>query len=154
MKIFITLLSLLALLIGCASSPIRTFAKIEIGMERADVLELVGNPLRTERFDGKEKWVYRFYEDDKAIFKQVTFDQTMKVISTGDDTEEVKRMDEIKAADQKRVETRESKKLNSAKEAAQGRVAPDIKSKSPSEADQPVMIENPNETFKPVPGID
>jgi hypothetical protein len=114
-------------------------------------LEVIGNPTRTERFNGEEKWVYRFYDDDQAVLKQVTFDQSGKVISAGDDAEEAQRVEEIKSDDAKRKDLRARTKKVRTENAATENPATNTEKTLPPSKDN-AALENPNSTFKEVPG--
>jgi outer membrane protein assembly factor BamE len=49
------------------------FKRIHPGMEKDDVLTTMGSPQRTERFHGKDRWTYIFYEDRIRYEKEVHF---------------------------------------------------------------------------------
>jgi len=136
---------------GCQTNPIKKFPDVKNGMEKHDVLEVIGNPTRTERFNGEEKWVYRFYDDDQAVLKQVTFDQSGKVISAGDDAEEAQRVEEIKSDDAKRKDLRARTKKVRTENAATENPATNTEKTLPPSKDN-AALENPNSTFKEVPG--
>jgi outer membrane protein assembly factor BamE len=111
---FIFLLSFVALITAaaCQSAPIERFKGVKTGMSKDEVLEEVGSPTRTERFDGKEKWAYRYYTGDERnveVLKYVIFVNS-KVESLGDDSEEQTRLEEMKVEDVKRAEKRKALK--------------------------------------------
>ena len=71
-NVAIGLLSLY-LLSGCQSSAIRTFEKIHPGMDKHQVLEVMGDPNGTSRLHGKDRWIYNFYDDGIRFQKEVHF---------------------------------------------------------------------------------
>jgi len=100
-------------LASCVTAPVQEFSRIKPEMTKDDVLELVGSPNRTERIDGKEKWAYRYYTgENKNIetLRQVTF-LNGKVLTAGEDTEEVERVKQINSDDAQRAERRKNYKL-------------------------------------------
>jgi outer membrane protein assembly factor BamE (lipoprotein component of BamABCDE complex) len=46
------------LLTGCASPGPHNLRKVDVGMEKAEVLEQIGNPVRTGRHQGQDRWTY------------------------------------------------------------------------------------------------
>lgn len=67
-------LAVLCLIISaCQSSPVKDFSKIKFGMEKHDVLEAMGNPRSTQRFHGKDRWTYVFYDKQIRFEKEVHF---------------------------------------------------------------------------------
>lgn len=63
----------LSLLTACQGSPLKDFQKITPGMEKNDVLGLMGNPSRTQRFHGKDRWTYIFYDEQIRFEKEIQF---------------------------------------------------------------------------------
>jgi outer membrane protein assembly factor BamE len=60
-------------LLGCQTNPKRQFEKISNGMEKNNVLHLMGPPTTSLRFSGKDRWIYRFYENDERFVKEIHF---------------------------------------------------------------------------------
>jgi outer membrane protein assembly factor BamE len=58
---------------GCASKMGDHFDQVKVGMEKHDVLMLMDSPQRTQRWQGKDRWTYIFYEDNSRIEKEVHF---------------------------------------------------------------------------------
>jgi outer membrane protein assembly factor BamE (lipoprotein component of BamABCDE complex) len=78
------LLTLSALTLGaCASTPANEIYNIHRGMEKADVLEKMGSPLRTERENGNDIWIYRFYEDGGEFKEKVIIFEKGQVTYSG-----------------------------------------------------------------------
>ena len=60
---------------GCQTSMIKQFNQVESGMDKDDVLEIMGSPTRSERFHGKDRWTYVFYDQQIRHEKEVQFFQ-------------------------------------------------------------------------------
>jgi len=60
-------------LTACQTSMLKQFAEVKPGMEKDDVLNLMGSPTRTQRFHGKDRWTYVFYDDRIRFEKEVQF---------------------------------------------------------------------------------
>lgn len=69
----ISLISSSLLLSACQTNMLKEYSKLHLGMEKDDVLEVMGSPTRTERFHGKDRWSYIFYEDRIRYEKEVQF---------------------------------------------------------------------------------
>ncbi|MEN0057887.1 MAG: outer membrane protein assembly factor BamE [Bdellovibrio sp.] len=67
----VILLSLL--LAACQTSMLKQFEKVKAGMEKDDVLDIMGSPQRTQRFHGKDRWTYIFYDDRIRFEKEIQF---------------------------------------------------------------------------------
>ncbi len=106
------LVSLLGLGQACQTAAFERFSKIKESMNKDEVLDLVGSPNRTEQFDGKEKWAYRYYNSDKEELRQVTF-QNGTVVSFGEDTAELSRIKDIQKGDETRAKKRAATKSQS-----------------------------------------
>ena len=69
-------LSLLAgalFLSACQTNMLKEYQSLHPGMEKDDVLDKMGNPQRTQRFHGKDRWTYVFYHDRIRYEKEVQF---------------------------------------------------------------------------------
>lgn len=58
---------------ACTTAPIKEFPRVKLGMEKGQVIEIVGSPRRTDRRLSADIWTYRFYENEKPIEKMVIF---------------------------------------------------------------------------------
>lgn len=58
---------------ACQTSMLRSFEKVHPGMDKHQVLEKLGSPNATTRFHGKDRWIYRFYDNDIRFDKEVHF---------------------------------------------------------------------------------
>lgn len=63
----------LGFLSSCQTNMLKQFAKVHAGMDKHDVVELMGSPSTTTRLHGKDRWMYVFYEDDIRYSKEVHF---------------------------------------------------------------------------------
>jgi outer membrane protein assembly factor BamE len=52
---------------------LRQFNELKPGMEKDDVLNRMGSPNQTQRFHGKDRWRYVFYDGDMRFEKEVQF---------------------------------------------------------------------------------
>jgi len=71
--ISIPLLTLCLMLTACQTSMLKQFGRVTPGMEKDDVLEIMGSPDRMERFHGKDRWTYVFYDSHIRFEKEVQF---------------------------------------------------------------------------------
>jgi outer membrane protein assembly factor BamE len=62
-----------SLLMGCQTNMLKEYQKISPGMEKDDVLEVMGSPQRTQRFHGKDRWTYIFYDSRIRYEKEIQF---------------------------------------------------------------------------------
>lgn len=58
---------------ACQTSMVKQFENIKPGMEKDDVLNLMGSPNRTQRFHGKDRWTYVFYDQRIRFEKEIQF---------------------------------------------------------------------------------
>ncbi len=60
-------------LTACQTSMVRQFDKVTIGMEKDDVLDIMGSPTRTQRFHDKDRWTYIYYDKRIRHEKEIQF---------------------------------------------------------------------------------
>lgn len=62
-------------LAGCSTPQVKRqeLERIHVGMDKGQVLELVGNPKRTFHTEGRDHWTYQFYEYNREMLQQVEF---------------------------------------------------------------------------------
>lgn len=77
---------LFLLLNSCATNMSQQFARIQVGMEKDQVLALMDSPQRTQRWKGQDHWTYIFYDKDIRQEKEVHFDLG-KAVYVGDHQE-------------------------------------------------------------------
>jgi outer membrane protein assembly factor BamE (lipoprotein component of BamABCDE complex) len=70
--LFFTLVSLV--LSACQTNMIDEFSKVRPGMDKGQVLELVGSPQATDRWRGKDRWQYIYFQNNQRIIKEVLFE--------------------------------------------------------------------------------
>lgn len=61
------------LVCACQTSPLDDYNKLHAGMEKDQVLDIMGSPQRTERFHGKDRWTYIFYDHNVKYEKEIHF---------------------------------------------------------------------------------
>jgi hypothetical protein len=77
------LLSLIFMLSACGNLPYKDFDDITKGMDKVDVTDKVGSPLRVMQNKQPHVWIYRFYDEDKnELFREIQFEQG-KVVYSG-----------------------------------------------------------------------
>jgi|SRR6185312_4394352 len=69
----LVILPFLILIFAACSSPQKRFNKIQIGMEKDQVLDIMESPQRTERVHNADRWTYVFYDNDQRVEKEVEF---------------------------------------------------------------------------------
>jgi len=62
-----------SLLMGCQTNMLKEYQKLSPGMEKDDVLQVMGSPQRTQRFHGKDRWTYIFYDSRTRYEKEIQF---------------------------------------------------------------------------------
>lgn len=65
--------SLLFLSTGCATPVHERLEKLHTGMDKGQVLDLVGNPKRTIRKDSSDVWTFVYYQGDRRFERDVRF---------------------------------------------------------------------------------
>jgi outer membrane protein assembly factor BamE (lipoprotein component of BamABCDE complex) len=59
--------------VGCQTNELKQYEKLKVGMDKADVLGIMGSPKRTERRRGVDRWNYSFYQENQLYDKEVQF---------------------------------------------------------------------------------
>lgn len=60
---------------GCQTSRIKDFESVHGGMSKGDVLAAIGNPQRTQRWHGRDRWQYTFYgQPEGDVVREVHFE--------------------------------------------------------------------------------
>ena len=66
----------ISLFLGCASPPkVESLKSVKLDMTKADVLEIVGNPDRTGRHNGHDRWTYLAPDRKDETARYVYFDK-------------------------------------------------------------------------------
>lgn len=58
---------------ACQSSAKKDFERIQTGMEKVEVLDIMGDPQRKRRSQSVDHWTYVFYDEKKRVEKEVQF---------------------------------------------------------------------------------
>ncbi len=58
---------------ACQTSQLSEFNKVKTGMDKDQVMVLMGNPERTERLHSKDRWTYVFYDERVRYEKEIHF---------------------------------------------------------------------------------
>ena len=66
-------------IIQCATSPQRQVQKVQKGMNKEQVLELLSDPRQKYRHHSQDHWVYHFYESDYKSLFEVIFENGIVV---------------------------------------------------------------------------
>lgn len=69
------LLIFTSIVTGCATTPSRDWTRVEAGMEKSEVLEIMGSPQRRIRRKGQDRWTYIFYDNQIRQEKVVHFEE-------------------------------------------------------------------------------
>jgi outer membrane protein assembly factor BamE (lipoprotein component of BamABCDE complex) len=61
---------------GCQSSRVRDFPKVQVGMEKDQVIEAAGSPHVSRRVKGKDQWTYIYRDAPGGVtaYRQVEFE--------------------------------------------------------------------------------
>ena len=57
---------------GCATPLPVALDRLKVGTEKANVLDTVGSPQRTNRENGVDQWIYVYYRNDKQWTRTVS----------------------------------------------------------------------------------
>jgi outer membrane protein assembly factor BamE len=84
---FLTAFSLSVLLFGltaCQTNQVKEFSKVSAGMDKGQVLDILGSPQNSERWKGKDRWLYVMFDNSQRVVKEVQFEDG-KVVYFGDE---------------------------------------------------------------------
>lgn len=118
MKSFVAVILIIAAAFfssACQTNELKAYEKLKVGMDKDDVLGIMGNPTRTQRWQGKDRWTYRFYHDDAAYLREVHFEDS-KAVYVGDVVQAP-----VSAADQDAKNEAENKALEEQYQAAKAK---------------------------------
>jgi outer membrane protein assembly factor BamE (lipoprotein component of BamABCDE complex) len=71
----VTLLFVCIAIAACATSQVQALKSVEVGMDKADVLEKVGNPTRKTREFNQDRWSYELDSENKSQVTYVYFSE-------------------------------------------------------------------------------
>jgi outer membrane protein assembly factor BamE len=63
-----------AFLTSCQTHMIEEFNKVRPGMDKGQVLEIIGSPQTSDRWKGKDRWQYVYYKENRKVVKEILFD--------------------------------------------------------------------------------
>ena len=66
---------LLATASACQTNETKAYNKLKPGMDKDDVLDTMGDPRRTHRSHGQDRWQYVYYENSQKVTKEVKFEE-------------------------------------------------------------------------------
>lgn len=75
MRKIIPLFFLSFALLACTTNMREQFQRVQVGMEKDEVLALMDSPQRTQRWHGMDRWTYIFYDENHRQEKEVHFSQ-------------------------------------------------------------------------------
>lgn len=61
---------------ACQTNELKAYEKLKVGMDKDEVLGIMGNPTKTQRWQGKDRWTYKFYHDDSPYVREVHFENS------------------------------------------------------------------------------
>lgn len=67
------LATLLGVFTGCSSAEKRPEDQVQLGMDKSAVLEILGNPKRTARVRGADRWTYETPKNEKVDLLDIYF---------------------------------------------------------------------------------
>ncbi len=116
MKTLVLLFAFLLLVTGCVSLPSDDFAKLKPGMEKSEVLEVMGNPTYKVRRKGQDRWTWVYYDKNEKLQSEVHFDDGKAVYVGGKPKPELSAEERDSANEQANLEI--EKQFNAEREAA------------------------------------
>ena len=72
-KILIAFSFLILALTGCQTNMKKAFDEIKPGMDKDQVLEIIGGPRAVTRFHGKDRWFISFYNNGTRFEREIHF---------------------------------------------------------------------------------
>lgn len=72
-NILIAIFIVLAGLTGCQTNMKKAFEEIKLGMDKDQVLEIIGGPRAVTRFHGKDRWFIMFYDEGLRHEREIHF---------------------------------------------------------------------------------
>jgi outer membrane protein assembly factor BamE len=66
-------LSFLFASLGCQTNELKAFSSLHPGMDKGQVISIMGSPKTSDRAHGLDRWTYVFFHDDLRYVKEVQF---------------------------------------------------------------------------------
>lgn len=63
------------LFVACSTPQHQRISQVRKGMDKSDVLDIIGGPNAAKRKNGKDVWIYIYYEKNEKKGKQYTFNK-------------------------------------------------------------------------------
>ncbi len=104
---------LLFSLIACSTPMVERFSKVELGMDKTDVLDELGSPNKSFHQNEQDIWIYSFQTDSTAEQREISFKNEF-VSYVGEPrprNESPKKKSEQEAADTLEKEIKKNKKV-------------------------------------------
>jgi len=102
-------------LAGCSSTPFpEGLVDARIGMDKAAILNLGGNPARTYHEKGQDHWIYDYRNDDQHMLRHLVFQDGL-LVSIGPAYEKKVKTDSGEPEDSDDIEQLENKMKESQK---------------------------------------
>lgn len=60
-------------LMACQSDPISRFSQLKKGMDKGQVVDIIGSPKATSRYQGKDRWHYQLTSSQRVMDKELLF---------------------------------------------------------------------------------
>ncbi len=80
---FVVFLLCLSSLVACTTPMVERFDKVELGMDKTDVIDEVGSPNRSLRSNDQDIWIYTFHTPDTIEQREVCFkDNVVSYVGT------------------------------------------------------------------------
>jgi outer membrane protein assembly factor BamE (lipoprotein component of BamABCDE complex) len=70
-KSSILILVLSLFLVACQTNQLRAYERVQTGMDKHQVLEIMGSPTNSARWNGLDRWRYRFFHDEQPHSKEL-----------------------------------------------------------------------------------
>jgi outer membrane protein assembly factor BamE len=69
---------------ACQTNQIKEFSRVSAGMDKGQVLDILGSPQNSERWKGKDRWLYVMFENKQRVIKEIQFEDG-KVVYSGEE---------------------------------------------------------------------
>lgn len=110
MKLKVALLLVAVAVWSCALTPYEGSQKLKVGLDKDEVLELMGSPNTSDRKNGLDEWVYVFYHEKKEYRKLLVFENGL-LKSFADDLRDTPEMKALQKAENMQQYEKAAKKV-------------------------------------------
>jgi len=56
---------------GCSTPGVESFSSVEKGMTKTQVLDELGSPFKSDRVEGTDVYIYRYFDNDRTVYREV-----------------------------------------------------------------------------------